>query len=140
MSTQRTRFDVTWDQYRNSDPKQGDCTKTTLLGLATNVEGLAGISYQFEWGAAVPAATFGFQISNKKSPVFTTSADWTALSSTMITNYSAINVSGVGTAGNSVVMLGSLHAAWVRPTVTIATAATAAASVYCYGCANAQGA
>jgi hypothetical protein len=136
----RTRFDVTWDDFRNGDPKQGDCTGTTILGAATSIEGLAGISYQFEWGATVPACAFTVQVSNKENPVLTTSADWTTLSTSLIANYAAAGgVTGVGTAGNSVIAIGSLHTAWIRPVVTIAAAATAAASIYCYACAQDAG-
>jgi hypothetical protein len=136
----RVRFDVTWDQYRNSDPVQGSCLSTTILGLATNVQGLAGLSYQFQWGTTVPACAFGFQVSNKKNPVLTTSTDWTTLSTSLIQNYAAAGgVTGVGTAGTSLVTLGSLHAEWIRPVVTIVAGATAAASIYAYGCASEAG-
>jgi hypothetical protein len=137
MSAQRTRFDVTWSSYRNSDPKQGSGLVATNYGLATNVSGLKTMAYQFEWTASFPAATIAFEVSNKANPTLTSSTDWVALSSSMIANYSVINPTGATVAGNSYVILDTMGSAWIRPTVTIAAGSTAAQTIYAYG--NARG-
>lgn len=112
---QRANRKITWDTGVSGDTTVGDMSQASITGLATNIEGMAGVSYQYVWTGSSPIGTLGWQVSNSWDPA-TSTGTWTTLSTTLISNYSDLNPAG--TASNSAVDLSGLKYKWVRPTYT----------------------
>ena len=110
---------VTWSNYRNSDPVQGDTGKSSITGMATNMEGLTDVSYQFSWNASPTASvgTISIQLSNNYDPNDSVpAAVWTTMSADQF--YNLTNVQPAGTASNTVIQINDLCTRWVRPVYT----------------------
>jgi hypothetical protein len=114
---QRATRKITWSTGVSGDTTAGDMDQASITGQATNIEAMAGLSYQYVWTGSSPLGALGWQVSNSydASPNAATGT-WTDLSTSLISNYSDLNPAG--SAGNSAVDLSGLKYKWIRPKYT----------------------